>query len=371
MECEQCFNSNPEGWLKLLSSEQIRLLEAHLDASVTELLKARGVESLSRLLRLYVMRPGKRVRPQLVAWTFLSGSSEQNLPRQVCDVAAAWEIFHAFLLIHDDIIDGSDLRRREPALHRQLESLDSDSPRFGMNLGIVAGDLMYAATMRLLADLDDATDAEYRALHKVFAHVAQLTGFGQAIDVIQSHSPIDRCDEATLLREYHWKTAAYTFEGPMRCGAILAGLSNKAQEAISAFALAIGQAYQLQNDLLDLSAPVTEGSDMAEGKRTITLLRARQSMGLTSRDAFDADLSRVQASDGRAMTLAESLRQQVIHSGAIAQTQQTISALLAQAESAALSDALPAAVSASLKTLLSTLSAGYFTVPHDLAEIVQ
>ena len=361
--CEQSANLFLEGWLKLLPTSYFHAIERRLNDAATQHLSAPGVVSLGELMRLYVMRPGKRVRPQLVAWTYLSATQSNDdapLTQSVLDVAAAWEIFHAFLLIHDDIIDGSDFRRLEPALHRQLQSLDSDSPRFGANLAIVAGDLMYAGTMRLLADLPDVTDSAYRQLHQVFAQVAQLTGFGQAIDILQSHTPIEQCNEQTLLSEYHWKTAAYTFEGPMLCGAILAGADVGTRHAISRFALSIGQAYQLQNDLLDLARPVTEGSDMTEAKRTITLLRARASMRDTHRADFDADLALVQAADGRALAIAESLRKRVIASGALDATRVTLDALLSDAHAATDDRALPPGLAHAMRNLLQSLSNTYF-----------
>jgi geranylgeranyl diphosphate synthase type I len=284
-------------------------------------------------------------------------------PEAVLDVATAWEIFHAFLLIHDDIIDGSDHRRDHPSLHRQLQSLDSDSPRFGMNLGIVAGDLMYAATQRVLADLDIPADA-YRKMHKLFAHVASLTGFGQAVDILQSHVPLESCDEETLLREYHWKTAAYTFEGPMLSGAILANVPDSAREAISRFALSLGQAYQLQNDLLDLSRPATEGCDIVEGKRTLTLLRARAGRGECERAAFDATISRIQnAPLSQAIELAEILRQDLIAGDAIRQTTETIRSLIEDSAVAAEHRSLPESLRLAMRSMLKALDRSYFGSP--------
>lgn len=328
-------------------------------------LQAPGLSSLSHLMQLYVQRAGKRIRPQLAIWTYLnaSDSTDQQLPTAVLDVAAAWEIFHAFLLIHDDIIDGSDTRREHPSLHRQLQSLDSNSPRFGMNLGIVAGDLMYAATNRILADLDIPAES-YRQMNKLFAHVASLTGFGQAVDILQSHMPLESCDEETLLREYHWKTAAYTFEGPMLSGAILANMSDAARQAISRFSLALGQAYQLQNDLLDLSRPAAEGCDLVEGKRTLTLLRARAARPERERAAFDAEVSRIQnAPLPRAVAMAETLRQELLAGDAIRQTTESIRTLIEDSITATESRALPDSLRDALRSMIRKLEATYFAPP--------
>ncbi len=348
--------------LQLLSDQQNRLLGDHIERLATSALEAPGLASLSELLKLYVRHGGKRIRPQLTIWTYQYASSgqDQTVPTAVMDVAGAWELFHAFLLIHDDIIDGSDYRRDQPALHRQLQSLDSDSPRFGMNLGIVAGDLMYAATQKVLSHLE-VSDAAYRQLHQLFANVASLTGFGQAVDILQSHVPLGECDEQTLLREYHWKTAAYTFEGPMLSGAILAGLGESPRQAISRFALSLGQAYQLQNDLLDLARPAAEGCDLVEGKRTLTILRARASLDGEAQDRFDARIARIQhAAMPTAVRMAEQLRTELLSSDATLQTQSTIEALVAESARAAADRSLPASLSAAMTSMLDKLSRAYF-----------
>ena len=340
--------------MNLLSPDQLLAFDRHLAAVCRGFIEDVDSPLLSDRLLSYVRHAGKRIRPQLVIWAYGHATAgDGETPRAVSDVAAAWELFHAFLLVHDDIIDGSDRRRGQPSLHRQLQSLDSDSPRFGSNLGIVAGDLFYAWANRLDVDADT-----YRQVHRLFARVATTTGLGQAVDVLQSHAPLDRRDEETLLREYHWKTAAYTFEGPMLSAAILAGLPTDTHAAISRYALCLGQAYQMQNDLLDLVRPVTEGSDLVEGKHTFTLMKARQFLGGTQRDDFDADLARIVAGDGRAVVLAESVRMRLLATPAVACTVERINLLLDACLTDA--DALPATLRRAMAGCLEQLRAGYF-----------
>ena len=349
--------------LQLLNADQSRRFDRHLTAVCQAYLAEVDSPLLAERLLTYARQGGKRIRPQLVLWTYQhcqrsdEAAEPGHLPVAVMDVAAAWELFHAFLLVHDDIIDGSDSRRGRPSLHRQLQSLDSDSPRFGVNLGIVAGDLFYAWANRLLADLDLPGDA-YRDLHRLFARVAMLTGLGQAVDVLQSHAPIARRDEATLLREYHWKTAAYTFEGPMLSAAVLAGLPPDAHAAISGFSLALGQAYQLQNDLLDVVRPVTEGSDLAEGKHTLTLLKARQFLDDAARDTFDRDVARIVQGEGRAIALAESVRQRLLATPAVGETSDRIAELLDS--SLAHAATLPPRLAGAMAACVAGLRATYF-----------
>jgi geranylgeranyl diphosphate synthase type I len=368
-----------DGTLKLLSVDQLKLIEGHLAVLVARVFPAvGGVAPLNQLIREYVLAGGKRIRPQLCVWTYErvqdSGCGVQNEqrtghpffpeprtlnPEPLLDLACGWELFHTFLLVHDDIIDNADVRRDAPALHRSLASLDGHSPKFGMNLGIVAGDLLFSAAMRLWHEIDLPAEI-YKQELRLFSHIACMTGFGQAIDICQSHVPIDRVPEELLLREYHWKTAAYTFEGPMLTGAILAGADEAAQHAISRYALALGQAYQLQNDLIDLAHVAHAGSDLVQGKRTVALLRARVVMDDKSRREFDDTLDQLQSGRGDAVALAEDLRLRLKGSGAAEQTRVLIARCLEESRAAASEPTLLPHLAAAMMELLDRLAADYF-----------
>jgi geranylgeranyl diphosphate synthase, type I len=351
----------PGNHLKLLSDAHLSQIEAHLGRLLDQVLHAPGLAPLNRVICSYVLSGGKRVRPQLCAWTYLNFRKKRmaKLPESLLDLACAWEFFHAFLLCHDDIIDGADRRREQASLHRQLSSLDHNCPRFGINLGIVAGDLLFSSAMRLWHELDLPAKM-YRDQLKLFSRVACTTGFGQAIDICQSHVPLDDVREETLLREYHWKTAAYTFEGPMLSGAIAAGADAKTQRTISTFALALGQAYQLQNDLLDLATPSHEGCDLLQGKRTMTLILGRRAMSASGRRSFDRQLGALSSANGETMSLCESLRLQLRDSGGTRQTRELIDSFLAIAASAANGSAAGRTLRAEMKRLLASLSETYF-----------
>ena len=351
------------------------------------------------MIRRYVLAGGKRVRPQLCVWTYekvvagresevgdrrlddqsstrvsTRGASGNPQPithdlrppthepptaydLQLYDLSCGWELFHAFLLIHDDIIDSAEVRREQIALHKQLASLDSNCPRFGMNLGIVAGDLLFSAAMRVWHDLDLPADL-YRDELRLFSRIATITGFGQAIDICQSHVPMDDVCHETLLREYHWKTAAYTFEGPMLSGAILAGASKAAQDAISRYALSLGQAYQMQNDLLDLLGPLHEGCDVAQGKRTPTLLRARREMSDGDRRQFDDDFQL--ATLAPTLERIKTLRDRVLATTAPEKTAECIDDLLTNARAASEDESLNPELRDGMKHLLATMQRNYF-----------
>ena len=401
--------------MKLLCDKDLAGLETHLrrvldrtlatglataESAIESAIESPGVSPLRDAIAAYVLHGGKRLRPQLCLWTYRCavGGSEKVVDREelraasslpttysppptpLLDLACGWELFHAFLLVHDDIIDGADRRRDRPSLHRHLQSLDSDSARFGMNLGIVAGDLLFSAAMRLWHEVD-LPDAQYRPALRLFSRIASTTGFGQAIDIVQGHVPIDEVREATLLREYHWKTAAYTFEGPMLTAAVLAGLGEGACAAIGRYALALGQAYQLQNDLADLLAPSHEGSDLVQGKRTVTLVRARAAMTAADRRTLDGRLKSLDDLSGggrevgqhggrdaarEGVRLAESLRRDLLGAGAAGRTQALVDDFLRTAETAAADRELPPGLSSGLGGLLGALRKGYFAAASQL-----
>jgi len=347
--------------LRLVSPAELSLLETHLSGLIDRTLGGHDLGELTDALRAYVLSGGKRIRPQLCLWTYqhCGGTESSNTSHSVLDLACAWELFHAFLLAHDDIIDNGDYRRAQPSLHRRLAALDSGSPIFGINMAIVGGDLLFTAALSLLHNLELPGD-RYRDVLKLFSRVASTTGFGQAIDIVQAHVPLDAVREEELLREYHWKTAAYTFEGPMMSGALAAGASVPAQQAISRFSLALGQAYQLQNDLVDLAAPAHEGCDLVQGKRTITLIRARAAMSPPDRAALDYALASATLGGTDGVAIAERLRQDLLDRGAVARTADVVTTLLVDSETAASDSALPPTLRTGLHQLLQSLRAAYF-----------
>lgn len=349
--------------MQLLSADQHALIESHLAALLKCLFRADPLAPLNRVISAYVRSPGKRIRPQLCLWTFAQlrdAQADASPPLSLLDLACAWELFHAFLLAHDDIIDDAAHRRGQPSLHVRLAGLDGHSRRFGSNLGIVAGDLLFSAAMRIWHEVD-LPDPTYRRALKLFSRIACTTGFGQAIDICQSHMPIDNVPESLLLREYDWKTAAYTFEGPMLTGALLAGADDSAMSPLARYALTVGQAYQLQNDLLDLSCPAHVGSDIAQGKRTVALLRARSRLSSNSRREFDRTLLELQHNGLGSLDRAESLRRHVIDHGGAEQTRELIESLLAQAESTTRDPAMPGKLAQPCLRLLDQLRASYFS----------
>jgi geranylgeranyl diphosphate synthase, type I len=345
--------------VRLVPPDELDRLESHLGKLLARRLVSEHLPDLTQALHAYVLAGGKRVRPQLCLWTFQRCAPAQPTTDCILDLACAWELFHAFLLAHDDIIDSSATRRSQPSLHYRLASLDSGSEAFGVNLAIVGGDLLFTAALSLLHDLDLPQD-RYRRVLQLFSRVAATTGLGQAIDIVQGHVPLPQVREEELLLEYHWKTAAYTFEGPMLSGALAAGAPQTTLDALSQYSLSLGQAYQIQNDLIDLQAPAHEGCDLVQGKRTITLLRARAGAAETGRQEFDARLARITVGGPAAIAEAEIMRQDLLASPAATRTRELVASLLEQALTAANTPTLPPSLRNGLHDILAGLRSAYF-----------
>jgi geranylgeranyl diphosphate synthase type I len=337
-------------------------IEHRLCEAVEEALCDSGIPEFATLVRAFVMNGGKRIRPALCAWSWMHASGTpfmDPLPRAVVDVACAWELFHAFLLIHDDLMDRSDQRRRRPSLHRQLAGLDAGSSAFGGGLALIAGDLLHSGALRLVHECGVPQERHVRLL-RLFSRIGMTTGFGQAAEMILSHRPVAEVDEALVLREYHRKTAAYTFEGPLLAGAILAGMDDRALGSLSEFSRAAGVAYQLQNDLADLCSPCSAGSDLVEGKRTAALVRYRQSLSEPQRQALDARLNEVARACTNPVASAERLRRDMVAGGVIQITQGLLREQLALARSFAGHADLPKSLSDALSGLVGEFDRAYF-----------
>ncbi len=229
------------------------------------------------ILEEYTLRGGKRVRAilMIVGYRMMRGEDEEA----IVEASSALELIQTYFLIHDDIMDESELRRGKATVHKIYEEKHlrngyGGKPRkFGESMGIIAGDLADAYAMEILSSSRFPAERKIEAIKKL-NEIIEYTGYGQIIDVYSS--VIDNFTEEDLLMLHKYKTARYTIEGPLALGIILAGFE---PEGIEKFAIPIGIAFQLQDDILGLfgseekiGKPVT--SDLAEGKKTLLIIKA-------------------------------------------------------------------------------------------------
>ncbi len=250
-------------------------------------------------MRDFVSRDGKRIRPSLFVIAYLGYKKTVPLSyKKIVRASLSLEFLHAFLLIHDDVIDRSSLRRGQPTLHKVLNArykMRGDNP-LGPNLSIVAGDILFSLAFHALLSLGDKTGNLRDCLEEFISSVID-TGTGEYIDVVNNIKDIDKLREIDILNTYILKTARYTFESPLKMGAILADAPEKEIKKLSALGRMLGESFQIQDDLLDIFStskitgkPVL--SDLAESKKTLLVWRAYRTLKTGDRNFLKTALNK-------------------------------------------------------------------------------
>ncbi|MGB0370542.1 MAG: polyprenyl synthetase family protein [Opitutales bacterium] len=294
-------NASPKSYVlrdaMMRDREQIeKCLEEALIEQRHRLEKYPALEPYLDALFKVVMSPGKRIRPLLFAGSFraLSGFEKETLPSHVTQIAVALEVFHAFLLIHDDVIDQSSSRRGEPTLHKHIENLPSIRPRNAECSAIVMGDILQGYVFELLVheSIDGPTQRE---LVRYFSRMIQLTGAGEALEIHLWDQPIPEVHESWIYSVYELKTAIYTFESPLVLGALLANARGNVMQTIKQASLPIGIAFQIENDLHEISLDFDAFKDVAYdlqcGVKTLYLRRLYPSLSSDDQAFMNSVLS--------------------------------------------------------------------------------
>ena len=202
---------------------------------------------------------GKRLRPALVvlsAHAFSYGGTQHH------DLAAVVEFIHTATLLHDDVVDESDLRRgRETA-----------NALFGNAASVLVGDFLYSRAFQMMVEV-----GQMRVM-QTLADATNVIAEGEVLQLLNCNNA--DVDAENYMRVIHYKTAKL-FEAAMRLGAILGKADAKAEAASAAYGMHLGTAFQLIDDVLDYSADEQEtgkhlGDDLAEGKPTLPLIFAMQ-----------------------------------------------------------------------------------------------
>lgn len=237
-------------------------------------------EALKQVKKI-TLSGGKRLRPALMFWSYLGVGGKDE--KEIIKTSTSIELIHIFLLIHDDIIDNDSKRHGVETIHSKYARIGKiisggkrDSAHFGNSMGIVVGDIMGALGNQVLFQSKFEAELVIKALSQLQNIIARVA-VGEAQDVFIEHKR--RASEKEVLEMYKNKTAKYTVEGPLHLGAILGGASDELLNKISAFAVPVGVAFQIQDDILGIfgdekkiGKPV--GSDIREGKQTILVVRA-------------------------------------------------------------------------------------------------
>jgi len=238
----------------------------------------------------FVGRKGKRIRPLLFALTYrgLGGQKPLTDPSVVA-AALSLELLHAFVLVHDDLIDRSEKRRGLPTFHKLVEQRLgrlSTAERTGHGVAVVVGDLLFALSVETLQTAGFEEPHRSAALGKLLAYITD-TGVGEIFDILLGSRDIGRVTAQEIERTYLLKTTRYTFEAPSVLGAILAGAGTEKQEDLAMVMEPLGLAFQIQNDLLEFSHFDSQDqllpTDLLEGKKTLLVREAYERLGEVDR----------------------------------------------------------------------------------------
>ena len=270
---------------------------AQVSGLLSSYLSAKAVDAshpeLARLARLLAgfVTGGKGLRPQLCVAGWLAGGGSSPGPEPggdtdaVVHAAASLELFHAFALIQDDVMDGSATRRGKPAMHCALAAVYPDSGDtsgkafgFGVNAAVLLGDLALVWSNEILAAAP-LSGAQREAAGPVINAMRTEVIFGQYLDLLATGRQDGDVDATLAVARY--KTASYTVHRPLQLGAVLASAGPEVLRACRDVGIPLGEAFQLRDDLLGVFGdPARTGKpcldDLREGKHTTLMALAVQ-----------------------------------------------------------------------------------------------
>jgi len=242
--------------------ENLKQLLAVDMAAVDQVIRTRlhsDVLLVNQVGEYIVNSGGKRLRPALVV---LSAEAFGYRGKQHHDLAAVVEFIHTATLLHDDVVDESELRRGRATA----------SALFGNAASVLVGDFLYSRAFQMMVEV-----GEMRVM-QILADATNTIAEGEVLQLLNCHDA--DVDTDNYMRVIHCKTAKL-FEAAMRLGAILGKASVADEQAVAKYGMHLGTAFQLVDDVLDYSADELQtgkhlGDDLAEGKPTLPLIYAMQ-----------------------------------------------------------------------------------------------
>jgi octaprenyl-diphosphate synthase len=243
---------------QFMSLDQVRDLTAEAMQAVDQLIHERlrsDVLLINQLGQYIVNSGGKRLRPLLV---LLAANACGYSGRYHLNLAAIVEFIHTATLLHDDVVDASELRRG----HETANAL------WGNEASVLVGDFLYSRAFEMMVEVGNMRIME------IMAQTTNTIAEGEVMQLLNCHDP--DTSELQYMEVIRCKTAKL-FEAAARIGAVLGGQPPALEEAIAAYGMHLGTAFQLIDDVLDYSADATEigkniGDDLAEGKPTLPLI---------------------------------------------------------------------------------------------------
>jgi len=243
-----------------LSLPEVQALVREDMAGVDALIRRRlasDVTLVNQVAEYIVGAGGKRLRPMLL---LLAARAFGHRGHDALQLAAVIEFIHTATLLHDDVVDASELRRGRSTANSV----------FGNSASVLVGDFLYSRSFQLMVEL------ERMEVMRILADTTNAIAEGEVLQLLHVRNP--DTDEAAYLRVIERKTAVL-FAAATRLGGLLAGADAGACDALHHYGLNLGYAFQVADDVLDYSADADAlgknlGDDLAEGKATLPLIHA-------------------------------------------------------------------------------------------------
>jgi len=254
-----------------------------VEAEIRRMITSRAAP-LQQLLAHVGRFSGKRLRPAL---TLVAGRLTGAVRAEHATVGAIIELIHTATLVHDDILDESALRRKVETVNHSI----------GNETAVLLGDYLFATCFKEAAALEDRFPSRY---------LAEVVGIVCRGEILQVHHRNDLdLTEETYFRIIEDKTAAL-YAAALRCGAEINGAPQPICLALASFGLKLGSAFQIVDDILDLTGEEAAvgkslGTDLEKAKLTLPLLRLRDRAGGEDRARFQAILRSHDAGERRAI----------------------------------------------------------------------
>lgn len=247
----------------MMTLDEIRALTEEDMKSVNIMIETKlhtNVALIDQLSTYIINSGGKRLRPMLTLIAARAcgyqGTSHHNL-------AAIIEFIHTATLLHDDVVDESDMRRGKKTANNV----------WGNQAAVLVGDFLYSRSFQMMVEVGNMD------IMNVMAETTNIIAEGEVLQLINIGDA--ELQEATYIKVIDCKTGKL-FEAACRIGAIVADQEQTIQQAIAQYGIHLGRAYQLVDDALDYSAESSDqlgkniGDDLAEGKTTLPLIWAMQ-----------------------------------------------------------------------------------------------
>ncbi len=232
---------------------------AKVDQVITTRLQS-DVVLINQMAGYIINSGGKRLRPQLVLWAARACgyTGEKHIL-----LAAIIEFIHTATLLHDDVVDASELRR----------GAETANTVWGNEAAVLVGDFLYSRSFEMMVDVNDMR------VMRILAGTTNRIAEGEVMQLMNIHDPkVTEEDYVTVIQA---KTARL-FEASTQLGAVVAGVEQPIEQGLAAFGRHLGTAFQIADDVLDYSSDSASigkeiGDDLAEGKPTLPLILAMRS----------------------------------------------------------------------------------------------